>query len=370
MKILLIGLFDEGNTNSNCGYNNAVSGMHTVLERMVKEKIVEKVDTLDANTFGDVSELELEYDISFSFVHPSSFLNPAISQKFKDIHKKCKKNYLSVVFETKPLPAVWNTLFKSSVFDGYVSPSKFILDQIPSKNKFLLPHYINPDDFEKINIDEKVKKEDKFKCLYVGQYTSRKGIIETLTSFARILGGNSDCKLILKYHEMSQVELPMDMLIKNKMYGNCKTPIAEVYTIQDKLDFDDLKKLYRKSSLFINLSRGEGFGLCSAESMCSGLPMIYTNWSALREVSSGMGNIPIDYNLDVAHDMTHHGYEHGLQYAYPKIKDAERALLMKYESWKKDKRKYYEEVSNNWKLIEDRFGYKAIKNYFVEILKK
>jgi glycosyltransferase involved in cell wall biosynthesis len=368
MKVLLIGIFKDGIGNTNCGYSNAVSGMYEVLKRMEKEKKIDCVDALDATNIGNLDKFRSAYDISISFIHPSSFLNANVLDRFKMIFSLCKKNYLSVVFETKPLPKMWGAVFTSGLFDGFVAPSNFILDQLPMKNKYYLPHYIDVSNFERVNIDEK-EEENIFKCLFVGQYTKRKGIKESILTFARVLGDKPDCKLIIKYHEMSKVEIPIDTMVKNYMYSNCLKPKAEVYTIDNKLDFEDLKKLYRDSSLFMGLSRGEGFGLSYLESVASGIPIIYTNWSGVKEVSVGAGNIPVDYYLDSAYNMTHHGYEHNLQYAYPKIKDAESALRNKYEQWKNDKRQYYEEVANNYKLIDSKFGYKKLKECFTDIFK-
>jgi glycosyltransferase involved in cell wall biosynthesis len=369
MKVLLIGIFEDGVHNTNCGYSNAVLGMYTVLTKMRKEKSIECIDILDAVTFSQFNSLKKDYDVSISFIHPSSFLNANILTKFRRVFDLCKKNFLSVVFETQPLPTMWGSVFNSNIFDGFVAPSKFILDQIPDdKLKFYLPHYIDVNDFEKIDIEEKAK-EDIFKCLFVGQYTKRKGIKEAILTFARVLGDKPDCKLIVKYHAMSKVEIPIETLIKNYLYSNCLKPKAEIYTIDHKLSFEALKKLYRSSSLFLNLSRGEGFSIPSVESGAIGIPIIYTNWSALKETATGAGNIPVDYFLDIAYNMANHGYEPNLQYAYPKIKDAEKALKFKYEQWKKDKRAYYKEVANNYKILDEKFGYKKLKGCFQEIFK-
>jgi len=250
-----------------------------------------------------------------------------------------------LVWETDRLPFSWDFLWAEKGFTGFLAPSKFVANMINLKtNKpvYYYPHYLESNMFKKINIEKKVLKEDKFKVLFVGQYTKRKGIEETIKAFSRALGKESNATLTIKYHNMSDKETPLEELTKNLVFNNIKKKDwkARIYTINDKLSFSQMNYLYLDSSLLFFPSRGEGFGLPPAEAMCSGLPVIYTNWSSLPEVCEAPGNIPIQYCLDVAEGMVNFDYEEDSNYAYPNLRQLETSLITKYEVWKKDKRKY------------------------------
>ena len=79
--------------------------------------------------------------------------------------------------------------------------------------------------------------------------------------------------------------------------GDPLLDMAEQYGIADRVLFpktyhilvgafsdETMNELYNASDVFMNLSRGEGFGIPSVEAQAAGLPVILTNFSASREL--------------------------------------------------------------------------------------
>jgi hypothetical protein len=97
-----------------------------------------------------------------------------------------------------------------------------------------------------------------------------------------------------------------------------------------------------------------------------GLPCIYTDWSATKEVGKFKGNKSIGCMLDTAQGMTHYEYESNSVYAIPSIKDIIKNLKDYYETWKQNKQEYYTITNNNDIEIVKKFGEKV----FVEQINK
>ncbi len=370
MKVLFIGPVGEYKIHDG-GYGNAASGMYFVLDKMQKEGLIDELE-LCTTSSNRISMVKSEnYDLSITMAHPSSFVNANTKVIFKQIYKLCKKNYLSVVWETVPLPSSWDFLWKEDIFDGFLCPSNFIMNQIKELSKkplFYYPHFLNKDTFPQLDIEEK-KKETIFKVLFIGQYTTRKGVEDAVIAYSRALGEKKDCKLILKIHPLSNKEIHPDEYIKFLNRCNVKKHNTNsIYSLESFLDSKDLSELYKESSILLMCSRGEGFGIPAGEAMLSGIPVIYTNWSALPEVAQADGNYPVDYFLDEAVNMTHYNYENNSKYAKPSICDLMDQLSETYKLWTEDKEKYYNSVSGNRRLIEDKFGEEKIREYLTEII--
>jgi glycosyltransferase involved in cell wall biosynthesis/GT2 family glycosyltransferase len=325
------------------------------------------------STLGDYSHYVegIDFDVSITMVHPNSFTNATTLANFIQIYKLCKKNYLSVVWETEPLPDTWKFLWDGDLFTGFLSPSYFILNQLKKVTKkplFYFPHFVNKDNFPQINVEDKLD-EKYFKVLFIGQYSARKGMEDAVVAFSRALGDKSDCKLILKYHPLSNKELHPEDFIKYLNRCNVsKHNTNSIYSLESFLNVEELSKLYRESSLLLACSRGEGFGLTSPESMLSGIPVAYTNWSSLLEVSEAEGNYPIDYTLDEAITMSHHGYVNFSFYARPFIRSMMDILVETYTKWSDNKKDYYNSVKHTRDLTINKFGEEKIVEHIIDIL--
>ncbi len=64
------------------------------------------------------------------------------------------------------------------------------------------------------------------------------------------------------------------------------------------VDFEDLAALYQGAAVFLYPTLYEGFGLPVVEAMASGVPVITSNTSALREVANGYGHLVDPLDLD------------------------------------------------------------------------
>lgn len=365
MKILFAAPFKDFEARDG-GYGISSDGLLSVLRKMQKEEsidYIEKIDTINTLNLSQINIPKEKYDVLLMVSSPFSFINPSISIVLKKLLEIADRRYLSLVWETQPLPESWNFLWKSDLFTGFITPSFFVGEQIiknTDKPVFYVPHYIDINSIEKIDIEKKLK-EDKFTVLFMGQNTERKSIKEALTAFIRAMHVNKDSRMILKYHLMTDKELPIEPTVKSYTILNCTKWLSSIYSLTEELKREDVIKLYNNSSVLLFPSKGEGFGLPVAEAMSVGLPVIYTNWSSLPEVADATGNIPINYYLDETVHMSMYGYEYGSHYAYPLLSELTDAIREKYNLWKKDKKAYYEEISNNRLLIDYKFGYKKIK---------
>jgi len=374
MDILFVGPVGDFNIVDG-GYATAAEGMFAILTRMLKDENIDYINSVDCISTLNLNNIkfpEKNYDVVFLHTHPNSFANPTVANIFQKILSFGKRKYLSVVWETKPLPYNWKFLWESDLFTGFITPSKFVANQIienTKKSVYYVPHFIDTQIYNQININDKVEKEDKFTVLFVGQHTSRKGVQDAILSYIRAFHLIEDSQLILKCHLMSDRELPLDILIKYYINTNCNVWKSKIFTMQDKLKLSEMVTLYQEASILLFPSRGEGFGLPIVEAMSVGIPVIYTNWSSCSEVGEAPGNRPVNYYIDEAYNMNLYGYEQVSQYAYPFIKDLSTILRDEYGKWKRNKKQYYEEVSLNKNIVDLKFGYDAIKNCFSYVIK-
>ena len=374
-SVLFVGPVDEfGVTDS--GYGNAAAGIAYVLKRMEKQGLIRKVTFRNTIKPREMKRVDAQYDVGILVVHPNSIAKGTKVTEFllKSL-SPASKRYLSIVWETDTLPEVWDKIFDSDLFDGYLTPSKFVADMVIQKAKgkpvYYYPHYVDTETTPTVSIDSKANSEDIFTALYVGQHTKRKGLEDAVVAFIRTLGYQKDARLILKYHTMSERELEPMTLTRHCVLCNttAERPEAKIHAVVDMLDGDQMYQMYQKSSMLLFPTRGEGFGLPLAEAMAVGIPIVYTNWSSASEICQGTsGNFPVGYTLDEAHSMLHHGYARGSKYAVPLMSDLMNGITQMYQLWKVDRRKYYESTAGNRDIMKQRFGYDSISRYLMHII--
>lgn len=367
-KILFIG--PVRNEHSADGYSNGAMGMLDVLMEMQKRNLIKSLNAIDLNDIYNIQVPLNYYDIVILIINPFFINNPAYKTQLENVLKKGNKAYLQMVWETDPMPSYWNQIFESNMFTGFIAPSQFVARLMKAKTTkeiYHIPHFINTDAFSRIDLERK-KKENIFSVLTIGQWTKRKGNEDAIAAFARALGDKPDCRLIVKYTGLKDVQMNIDDQIRIIMRMNTPQIVTPVLVSGDNLPFGDLLNLFKMSSVLLFPSRGEGFGLPLAEAMSVGIPIIYTNWSATAEVANAPGNLSIRYLLDECVGMSQFGYEKGAKYAIPYMTDLISALEYKYLLWKESRETYYKETIDNYKIIDEKFGMNKLIEHFLEFL--
>ncbi len=118
-----------------------------------------------------------------------------------------------------------------------------------------------------------------FRFLWVGAPNQRKGyslVIEAWKAFA----GFKKAELYMK----------TTVTDRNERRGN-------VVFDSRSIPLDELVALYHSAHCFVFPSLGEGFGLTCAEAMATGLPVIYTPWTALPDLLDGSCGYPLEYEV-------------------------------------------------------------------------
>ena len=369
-KLLYIAPISLNNNinNSADGYSQASDGMLRVFDRMRKEGLIDSFDCKNVNTYF---KLDDDYEYCFLNVNIYSFLNSEkLVEFYKEVKKRCKKLYVSIVWETDRIPEAWLKILNLDIFDGFLCPSKFVMNLLKDidKPKFLYPHFIDDEIYSQLDINSK-QNEKYFTVLTLGQNTKRKSFRESIIAFTQALGNKEDCRLIIKSNTLGNIEDNIDTVIAR--YGTLNgISKAKIFSIKDKsLSPDEMVDLYKGSSLMLLCSKAEGFGLALPEAMMIGLPCTYLNWSAWDEdYYNIMTNKTIKYYLDYQNSMSTYGYPNKSKWAYPIYESMVENLEYFYNEWNKNKIEYYKKsVDFNRNIIMNKYSYELIKQHVMNI---
>lgn len=267
MKVLFIAPIDNFGLKDT-GYGSAAAGIAYVLKKMEKENdTIKKITFINIAKFNEETVPKERYDIAILVTNPHGLIGRnSIIPKLKAYIDKADKKYLSVVWETVPLPPQWKEIWDNNMFDGFLTPSYFVGAQVmkvTNKPVYYYPHYIHDEEIPQVDIDKKVESETEFTLLYMGQHTKRKGMEDAVIAFIRTLGYQRDASLVLKYHVMTPREMDPVSLIRHAVLCNTThdRPKARIYSVTAMLTRDQLCRLFSNSSALIFPSYGEGFGL-------------------------------------------------------------------------------------------------------------
>jgi len=145
----------------------------------------------------------------------------------------------------------------------------FLENEFPKEKLIKTPFGVDLD----IYSDKKEKKDEKFRAIFVGQVSIRKGIHYLLQAWEELKLKNAE------------------LVIVGNICGDARK-FVEKYSSNKTIKFtgfDDPKKYYKQSDVFVFPSIEEGSALVTYEAMASGLPLIATfnSGSVAREGKDG-----------------------------------------------------------------------------------
>ena len=163
-----------------------------------------------------------------------------------------------------------NFVVNGNKADFLLTPSNISKTRIQNmgvtKPIFVVPHGIDPKVF---TYTPKIK-EDKFKFLYVGECSDRKGIFHTLEAFIDLFKNNNNVELHIKSND--------SMLFYNSQeVKNIIKDHKNIFWHISNDGHDKVMDLYRSCHAYVYPSRGDSFGMTILEAIACGLPTIATS---------------------------------------------------------------------------------------------
>jgi hypothetical protein len=163
-------------------------------------------------------------------------------------------------------------------------------------------------DLEPLESVTNLKFDTNFNFLVVSQLTSaddggdRKNILGTIKWFCETFQHDPEVGLILKTNMGRGTQLDKDnvySVISNCIKAFRKGPYPRIHVIHGNMTDHEIASLYRHPSIkcYINLTRGEGFGLPILAAAVAGLPVITTNWSGHLDFMKLGKFIGVEYDL-------------------------------------------------------------------------
>jgi glycosyltransferase involved in cell wall biosynthesis len=119
------------------------------------------------------------------------------------------------------------------------------------------------------------KPGEKLRFLWLGASNPRKGYEQVCMAWQEFYGKNPEVRpnveLYLKTTQPMTETRNLGLKAAGAIFDNRDLPI------------DELIELYHSAHVFLFPSMGEGWGLTLHEAMATGMPVIYTPWSAMRD---------------------------------------------------------------------------------------
>jgi glycosyltransferase involved in cell wall biosynthesis len=163
-------------------------------------------------------------------------------------------------------------------------------------------------DLEPLESITSMKFDTNFNFLVVSQLTSlddvgdRKNIFNTLRCFCNAFENDPNVGLILKTNLGRGTQIDRENVynvISQAISHFRKGQYPKIHVLHGNMTDHEIASIYRHPSIkcFINLTRGEGFGIPILDASVAGLPVITTNWSGHLDFMNLGKFVPVDYKL-------------------------------------------------------------------------
>jgi glycosyltransferase involved in cell wall biosynthesis len=191
-------------------------------------------------------------------------------------------------WDAPTLPASW--VEPTALVDEIWVPSAFSAGAFREAGRApveVIPHPVRP--FEGGRAPFPGLPDDRFLFLSVFEWQERKNPLGLLRAFRAAFQGSREVGLVLKLgcHFGAKRDAIARELSREAEGGFGPWRAPDVYVIWDDLSPAALARLFRRADAYVSLHRAEGFGLCLAQAMATGLPVVATAYSANLEYMDG-----------------------------------------------------------------------------------
>lgn len=213
----------------------------------------------------DALNRQLKHDIGIMFSYPDMF---------PELDEFRTKVIYTGVDSTGGIPNFTDNINK---VDYILTPSNLSKDRMiklgVKKPIFVFPHGVDPKVFK----FKERRLGEKFKFLYVGECSDRKGIFHLLNAFITLFGENENVELHIKSNE--------DMVFYNgQQIMYIKEKYKNIFWHVGNEGHDKVIELYDTCHVYVYPSRADTFGMTLIEAMACGLPIISTSEPGATEL--------------------------------------------------------------------------------------
>jgi glycosyltransferase involved in cell wall biosynthesis len=248
---------------------------------ILSQKILEQVKDHDVSCKPIIGETQTKNQLIHQFINKPTNHDIGIMFSYPDMVGYLKEFKVKVVYTgTDTTKGYVRFVQKSKEVDYILTPSKLSKRRLELMGVntpiFVFPHGIDENDFQY----QPRKKSDKFKFLYVGECSDRKGTFHLLRAFVELFKNNPNVELHMKsnnamfYYGGEQVKQIVDQ--NSNIFWEISDEGHEK-TIQ----------LYNECHVYLYPSRADTFGMTVLEAMAVGLPVISTSEPGSTELVRG-----------------------------------------------------------------------------------
>jgi glycosyltransferase involved in cell wall biosynthesis len=174
------------------------------------------------------------------------------------------------------LPVRWVDWIRTQIDEVWV-PSNFVRTAfleggIPAKHVVVVPNGVNVRLYRPNARKVKFHTKKSFKFLFVGGPFWRKGFDILLGAYGKAFSAKEDVSLIIKSVPQFWTSAGTKQLAEFRSHAGA----PEIVSIVEPLDQELMAGLYATCDCLVHPYRAEGFAICVAEAMASGLPVIVT----------------------------------------------------------------------------------------------
>lgn len=234
------------------------------------------------------------------------------------------------VWETDKLPLDWIPWMEKA--DKIVVPcewnKKVLEDSGITKPVGVIPHIyreVPPEKFEIYGLEK-----SPFIFYTVGQWTSRKGIDDTIRAYLKAFTSEDNTILIVKTFKDNYSKDDQSTIISNVngIAAEYDNP-AKINVIASQLKDSQISYLHDIGHCYVSLCKSEGFGLGMFEAAGKGKPVVATGYGGHLDFLQGPF---VDYTMGPV-NMKYRWYTDDQNWAYPNIDHCSKILREVYENY-------------------------------------
>lgn len=199
-----------------------------------------------------------------------------------------------------------------------------------------------------------LKSKKGIKFLHISSAFPRKGVDVLLKGFYEAFTDKDDVCLVLKTFPNIHNNVADILRELNSKYKHA----PEVEWINCDLDREKIAQLYKSASCYVQVARGEGFGLPVAEAMLAKIPTICCNNSGMADFATSETSLIVGYDLTESKSHVNQNSKFVSLWCEPHLN--ELVEQFKYFMKNKDTDQMKLMVEKAYKLISEQYSWKAV----------